>query len=130
VVAKVPAHLSLPPVARPTEEEFGLPFYPNALLDETSIQRVDMGAYYQLHASFASDDSAEKIAVFYGAKLKALAPHPGALVETREADKTTLMLKRDADNLSFVAIEPREGAAGSDIQLSATGATGTPHGAK
>lgn len=119
-----PATAQPPTVARPTEADFGLPFYPHSVVDEESVQSVEMGAYYQRHASFATDASPEKVALFYRAKLKALARHPDAFVETRVADKTTLILKRDARNLSLVAIEPREGDAGSDIQLTATGAGG------
>jgi hypothetical protein len=120
VAAPVPAQP--PTVARPTEADFGLPFYPGSVVDEESVQSVQMGAYYQRHASFATEASPEKVAAFYRAKLAALAPDKDAFIETRVADKTTLILKRDARNLSLVAIEPREGAAGSDIQLTATGA--------
>jgi len=111
-----------PPAAiGPSEGDFGLPFYPGAALDPESVQKVDMGAYYQLHASFSTDASPEKVALFYRAKLKARAANPDALVETRAADKTTFILKRNASNLSLVALEPTEGGPGCDIQLTATG---------
>jgi hypothetical protein len=122
--AAKPAPAQPPTVAKPSEADFGVPFYPHSVVDEESVQRVEMGAYYQLHASFATDASPEQVVAFYRAKLKVLAAPPDALVETRVADKTTLILKRDARNMSFVAVEPREGAAGSDIQLTATGAGG------
>ena len=118
----VAAAAAKPPAAlRPSEADFGLPFYPGAALDPESVQKVDMGAFYQLHASFSTDASPERVALFYRAKLKARAPNPDALIETRAADKTTFILKRNASNLSLVAIEPTEGGTGCDIQLTATG---------
>jgi len=118
----VAAAAAKPPAAlRPSEADFGLPFYPGAALDLESVQKVDMGAFYQLHASFSTDASPERVALFYRAKLKARAPNPDALIETRAADKTTFILKRNASNLSLVAIEPTEGGTGCDIQLTATG---------
>jgi hypothetical protein len=107
--------------AGPSEADFGLPFYPGAVLDPESVQKVDMGAYYQLHASFSTDASPETVALFYRAKLKARSPKPDSLVETRDADKTTFIFKRSLTNLSLVGIEPTEGSGGSDIQLTATG---------
>ena len=124
----VTAMTKLPFAAGPSEADFGLPFYPGAVLAPESVQKVDMGAYYQLHASFSTDASPEKVALFYRAKLKARAPKPDTLVETRDADKTTFIFKRSVTNLSLVGIEPTEGSTGSDIQLTATGlgARGAP----
>lgn len=123
-VVDPPSSKALPPsgTAKVAEAEFDLPLFPGAVFDQSSLQRTEMGAFYQVHASFETSASTEVVAVFYRAKMKALAPTPDAFVETRQADKTTLMLKRDAHRLSLVAIEPREGTAGSDIQLSTTGA--------
>ena len=127
VGAKPTASSKAPVAAGPSEADFGLPFYPGAILDPDSVQKVEMGAYYQTHASFSTDAGPEKVALFYRAKLKARAATPDALTETRVADKTTFILKRDVGNLSLVAIEPTEGTTGSDIQLTATGlAAGAP----
>ena len=129
--ATAPVPVRPPSAAGPSEADFGLPFYPGAVLDPESVQKVDMGAYYQLHASFSTDASPEKVALFYRAKLKARSPKPDAFVETRDADKTTFIFKRSVTNLSLVGIEPTEGSAGSDIQLTATGlGTGGAPGAR
>jgi len=67
----VAAAAATPPAAlRPSEADFGLPFYPGAALDPESVQKVDMGAFYQLHASFSTDASPERVALFYRAKLR------------------------------------------------------------
>lgn len=117
-------------VARPPGADFGLPVYPGAVLDRSSVQRVDMGGYYQLHSSFDSAASPAKIISFYRAKLNALAPSPGALVETSTSGKTTFILKRDARSVSLVAVEPNEGATGSEIHLTDTGAKEIDGGAE
>jgi len=108
-------------VAKAPRADFGLPVYPGAVADAASVQRVDMGGYYQLHSSFDSAASPEKVVAFYRTKLTAIAPSPDALVETSTSGKTTFILKRDASSVSFVAIEPSEDSTGSEIHLSATG---------
>jgi hypothetical protein len=105
--------------------DFGVPIYPGAASDPDGLQRTEMGAYYQIHASFETGALPDTVAAFYRAKLKVLAREPGALVETLDPEKTTFALKRDAGHMTFVAIEPREGKPGSDIQLSATGTIDT-----
>jgi len=42
---------------------------PGAVVDAASLQRVDMGGYYQLHSSFDSAASPEKVVAFYRSKL-------------------------------------------------------------
>ena len=100
------------PIAQPR-----LPVFPR------SRERIDNPS---LRSSYESTASPEKVVAFYRAKLNVLAPGPGAVVETNTSGKTTFIVKRDPDRLSFVAIEASEGAAGSEIHLTATGAKDSP----